>query len=67
MKMIDEIRALMDAMQEAAAESGRACERFGKSSAQHLSLHAAFKSAADAYEAACKTAGIEAYATYDVD
>lgn len=62
-----EIKALSSAMQEAAAESGRACEQFGKSSAQYISLLAAFKSAVDAYEAACKTAGIEAYATYDID
>lgn len=65
--MTEEIKTLLDTMHEAAAESFSACERFGKGSAEHLSLQKSFASAAHAYEAACGAAHVPAYATYDVD
>jgi len=65
--MTDEIKALLDAMHEAAEESFHAAERFGKGSAQHSDLMASFSSAARAYEAACNAAGVPPYATYDED
>lgn len=65
--MTEQIKALLDQMHDAAAESFFACERFGKGSAEHLSLMAAYAASARQYEAACVGAGIAAYATYSDD
>lgn len=65
--MTDLIKTLLDTMHEAAEESFYAAERFGKGSERHLGLMASYASAARAYEAACKSANIRAYVTYDLD
>lgn len=62
-----EIKATLDRMHECAAESFFAAERFGKGSPQHLLQYAAYSDAAKHYEATCKSAGREAYATYSED
>lgn len=58
---------LDDKLRDAAAESFFACERFGKGSAEHLSLMADYAAVARQYETACEGAGIDAYATYSED
>jgi tRNA(Glu) U13 pseudouridine synthase TruD len=63
--MTEEIKALLDRMHECAAEAFFAAERFGKGSPQHILQHALYSDAAKHYEDACKSAGREAYATYD--
>ncbi len=65
--MNEEIKATLDRMHECAAESFFAAERFGKGSPQHLLQHAVYSDAAKHYEAICKDAGRDPYATYSED
>lgn len=64
MQTAAEIQATLDRMHECATEAFFAAERFGKGSPQHLLQHAVYSDAAKHYEATCKSAGREAYATY---
>lgn len=61
------IKATMERMHECASEAFHAAEQFGKGSPQHLLQHALYFDAANQYDAACKAAGREPYATYNED
>jgi hypothetical protein len=65
--MSEEIKALLSRMHETAEEAFHGAARFGKGSAQHMSLIVNFADASRAYEAACRSAGREPYATYSED